>query len=190
MENLLSGLVTSATRIKVLVRFFANPEASSYLRGLADEFGLSTNSVREELNRLSKAKLLTSRRNGREIHYRANPKHPLFNELRSVVQKVLGIDRVVKDIVSRLGDLEKAFLVNDYALGRDSGIIDLVLVGQVDHDNLLDLVAKTEKYIKRKIRTLVLTSKEYDDLAGHFEGRPSLLLWESGPGPAEPDPQK
>ncbi|MBW1712935.1 MAG: winged helix-turn-helix transcriptional regulator [Deltaproteobacteria bacterium] len=174
---MLSGLVTSNTRIKLLVRFFANPKATCYLRGLADEFNLSTNSVREELNRLSEAKLLTSQRNGREVHYRANAKHPLFNELLSMVQKALGIDQIIQNVINRLGDLEKALLVGDYAQGRDSGIIDLILVGQVDQTSLLDLVPKTEKYIKRKIRTLVLTPEEYRGLARQFETKPHLELW-------------
>jgi len=177
MESLLSGLVTSTTRIKLLIRFFANPKASCYLRGLAEEFGLSTNSVREELNRLSGARLLSRRKNGREIHYWANTEHPLFNELISMVQKVLGIDQIIENIIGRLGDLEKALLVGDYAMGQDSGIIDLVLVGDVDHGNLLDLVGKTEKYIKRKIRTLVLSKEEYRTLAQRLEKGPFLELW-------------
>ncbi len=177
MNNLLSGLVTSTTRVKLLVRLFANPEASSYPRALADEFGLSTNAVRKELNRLSQAMLLTCHRNGRELHYQANQGHPLFNELASMVKKVLGIDRVTNEILSRLGELEKAFLVDDYALGIESGIIDLVLVGHIDRQNLLDLVAKTERFLKRKIRTLVLTPEEYARLADCLKAKPSLLLW-------------
>ena len=178
MKNLRSGLVTSNTRVKLLVRFFANPKASCYLRALASEFSLSTNSVREELNRLSEAQLLTSERNGREIHYRANTTHPLYQEIVSIIQKTLGIDQVIDNILGRLGDLERALLVGDYAQGRDSGIIDLVLVGRIDQENLLDLIPKTEKYIKRKIRTLVLTTEEYANFAAQFEAEPHLVLWQ------------
>ncbi len=179
MMSLLSSLVTSKTRVKLLVRFFTNPKASAYLRGLANEFSLSTNTVREELNRLSEAKLLTSYKNGREIHYKANPEHPLFEELMSMVKKTLGIDQVIENIVRRLGKLDKAFLMGDYAIGRDSGIIDLVLVGRIDGNNLLDLTAKTEKYIKRKIRTMVLTPEEYARHPELILDRPNLLLWDA-----------
>ena len=178
MKNLLSGLVTSNTRVKLLVRFFANPKASCYLRALASEFSLSTNSVREELNRLSEAQLLLSERNGREIHYRANTTHPLFREIVSIIQKTLGLDQVIENILGRLGHLERALLVGDYAQGKDSGIIDLILVGRIDQENLFDLIPKTEKYIKRKIRTLVLTKEEYLNFASRFEQEPHLVLWQ------------
>ena len=177
MNGLLSGIVTSGIRAKLLVRFFSNPNSSSYLRQLAEEFGVSTNSVREELANLKEARLLNSKRNGREIHYRANQDHPLFRELNSIVKKVLGIDQLLTSIIRRLGNLEEAYLVGDYAVGTDSGIIDLVLIGDIDQANLLDLVSKTEKYIDRKIRTLVLTSDEYCKLAGQIKSGHYLSLW-------------
>ena len=126
MENLFTGLISSKTRIKLLIRFFFNPSTRSYLRELANEFNVSTNSVREELNQLTRTELLTSQKSGRQVFYKANQKHPLFPELKSMVSKVMGIDQVIEGIVTRLGDLERAFLIDDYAEGKDSGIIDLV----------------------------------------------------------------
>ncbi len=93
----------------------------SYLRELAKEFNVSTNSVREELNQLTKTKLLTSKKSGRQVFYKANQKHPLFPELKSMVGKVMGIDQVIDGIVTRLGDLERAYLLDDYAEGKDTG---------------------------------------------------------------------
>lgn len=182
MNSLLSGLVTSRTRIKLLVRLFANPATTAYLRGLAEEFDVSTNAVREELNRLNKAKLLTSEKSGREVHYRANQEHPLFSELSSMVKKLLGIDQVISNIINRVGRLEKAILIDDYAQGQDSGVIDLLLVGQIDHTSLLDLVHKTEKYINRRIRTLTATPQEFEAMADWLNARPNLVLWENGSG--------
>lgn len=179
MGDLLSGLIASKTRIKLLVRFFFNPDASSYLRELAKEFSVSTNSVREELNQLTESNLLTSRKNGREVHYSANEEHPLFPELHSMVSKLMGIDKVIDGIMNRLGDLEKAYLMDDYAEGRDSGIIDLLLVGNVDEYHLNDLSRKTERYIKRKIRSLVLDRDEFENFKAKLEKRPRLLLWEA-----------
>lgn len=179
MGNLFDGIISSKTRIKLLMRFFFNPETRSYLRELASEFGVSTNSVREELNQLSKTNLLKSEKNGRQIYYTANTEHPLFPELKSMVGKVMGIDRVVEGIVNRLGDLERAYLMDDYAEGKDSGIIDLLLVGDVDQYHLNDLSRKTERYIKRKIRTLVLSREEYETFLPRLKSRPHVLLWES-----------
>jgi hypothetical protein len=179
MENLFSGIISSKTRIKLLVRFFFNPKTSSYLRELSKEFNVSTNSVREELNHLTKTKLLKSEKRGRQIFYVANQEHPLFPELKSIVSKVMGIDQVIDGIVNRMGDLEKAYLIDDYAQGKDSGIIDLVLVGDINQYHLNDLSKKTERYIKRKIRSLVLSRDEYDTFKPNLEKRPNILIWES-----------
>jgi hypothetical protein len=178
VENLFSGLISSKTRIKLLVRFFFNPKTSSYLRELAKEFNLSTNSVREELNQLTLTGFLNSEKNGRQVHYSANQKHPLFPELKSMVGKILGIDQVIDGIVSRLGDLKRAYLIDDYASGKDTGIVDLVLVGDVDQYHLNDLSRKTERYIKRKIRSLVLNSEEFHSFEKELKNRPNLLIWE------------
>jgi len=179
MDNLFAGLISSKTRIKLLVRFFFNPQTRSYLRELAKEFNLSTNAVREELNQLRDTKLLKSEKNGRQVYYMANQKHPLFGELKSMVGKVMGIDQVVDGIVNRLGDLERAYLIDDYAEGKDTGIIDLLLVGDIDQYHLNDLSRKTERYINRKIRSLVLSRKEYRALQPKLKNRPQLLIWQA-----------
>ena len=182
METLFSGLIPSKTRIRLLVRFFFNPKLRSYLRELANEFGVSTNSVRKELNQLTRTNLLKSERNGRQVFYMANEDHPLFPELRSMVTKVMGIDQVIDGIVNELGYLEIAYLIGDYAEGKDSGIIDLVLVGKVDQNHLNYLVGRTEEYIKRKIRPLVLSRQEYKKLLPELRRRPRVLVWEANQG--------
>ena len=179
MGSLFSGLITSKTRARLLVRFFLNPDASSYLRELAKEFNISTNSVREELNQLSAAKFLQSQKSGRQVIYRANFAHPLFDELKSMVRKVIGIDRVIDSILYRLGNLKFAYLIDDYAEGKDTGIIDLLLVGEIDPYQLDDLSRKTERYINRKIRALVLTTEEFPDFKKKLQLRPQLLLWDA-----------
>ena len=179
MTSIFSGLITSKTRIKILMRLFLNPKQNAYLRELADEFNASTSQVREELRQLNDAGFLESHKNGRQIQYQANQKHPLFLELQSMVQKALGMDRILESILERLGNLEEAYLIDDYAEGKDTGIIDLVLVGNIDQENLLDLVRKTERYIGRKIRTLVLSNTEFGLLKPKLKIRPMLKLWES-----------
>jgi DNA-binding transcriptional regulator YhcF (GntR family) len=179
MQDLFAGLISSKTRIKLLIRFFFNPGIRAYLRELAKEFGVSTNAVREELNQLTKTSLLKSERSGRNVYYMANQEHPLFPELKSMVSKVMGLDQVIDGIVARLGDLEAAYMLDDYAEGKDTGIIDLLLVGSINEYHLNDLSKKTEHYIKRKIRFLVLSEDEYSDFGPTLNGRPHLLIWKA-----------
>jgi DNA-binding transcriptional ArsR family regulator len=178
MQDLFAGIISSKTRIKLLVRLFFNPMTRAYLRELAKEFNVSTNAVREELNQLTKTNLLKSEKNGRSVYYKANQDHPLFPELRSMVSKVMGLDQVIDGIVTRLGDLEAAYLLDDYAEGKDTGIIDLLLVGNIDEHQLNDLSRKTERYINRKIRALVLNRDEYVSLSSKLKSRPQVLIWQ------------
>ena len=163
--------------INIVIRIL--PKRQAYLRELADEFNASPSQVREELRQLNEAGFLESRKNGHQIHYKANQKHPLFHELQSMVQKALGMDQILDSILDRLGNLEEAYLLDDYAEGKDTGIIDLVLIGNIDQANLNDLVRKTERYIDRKIRTLVLTPEEWRRMKTNLARRPLLKLWES-----------
>ena len=174
---MLNALITSKTRINLLLKFFLNPGTKAYLRELSAEFGESTNSVRVELNRLTEAKLLKSTNFGRKIIYRANNKHNLFRDIQNVVRKYVGLDQLVEDLIKRLGSVEKAYVIGDYAKGIDSGLIDVVLVGSVDTKTLEKFVIKTGKLINRKIRPLVLNEIEYDKLKQRLDIDHALLIW-------------
>ncbi len=174
---MLDGLITSKMRIQILMRLFLNPESRSYLRELAHDFDASPGHVRSELMQLSAAGLLVSEKESRQVHYRADQSHPLFPELQSMVRKAVGMDRILESIILRLGNLESAYLTGAYAEGRDTGVIDLVLVGGVDRQNLADLSAKTERHINRKIRALVLSASEFESMANGETLMPRVELW-------------
>lgn len=175
---MLDTLITSRTRIRMMLKFFANSNATAHLRGMAEEFGESTNAIRFELNNLSKAGYLIASEKGRTIQYRANTNHPLFPELKSLVHKHLGFDSIITNIIKNLGDLEVASVVGDYARGNDSGEIHLILVGQLDQTYLAKYVAKAEKLINRRVKTEVMNKEEF--LATYGQ-EPGLILWDSNP---------
>ena len=178
MGSLIDGLITSKIRIKILMRLFFNPEMSLYLRGMAKEFNVSTSHIRAELQHLSANNLLTNRHEGRQVYYSAKCEHPLFPELQSMVRKALGMDHIVESIISRLGNLQSAFVVDDYAEGKDTGIIDLVLVGDINQQNLVDLVKKTEAYLQRRIRVLTFNVKEFQKNRSVLFKKSILMLWQ------------
>jgi hypothetical protein len=177
---MLDKIITSETRVKLLLKFFLNPNTRAYLRQLAKDFNESTNGIRIELNRLSEAKILTSYTEGRNKIYKANASHPLFEELRNIVLKSTGIDKVISDILKKIGKLELAFIRGDYATGKDSGLIDLILVGDGLNMTELERVrVKTEILIGRKISTVVLYPTEYENLKMNFDKKAKLVLFES-----------
>jgi len=178
---MLDALITSKTRIKLLLKFFLNSNSESYLRNLEEEFGESTNAIRLELNKFEKAGLLNSRSSGNKKLFRANTTHPLFPEIHNLLLKHLGFDHIIEKVVKNLGDIDQVFLVGKFAKGIDTEIIDLIFMGeQINKSYLVVLVEKAEKIIKRKIRYLVFTTNE---MSRYLEQRPQtdfLLLWEKG----------
>ena len=59
---MLDSLITSKTRLRLLIKFFLNIANTGYLNGLENEFGESTNYVRKELNNLTSAGYLEKQR--------------------------------------------------------------------------------------------------------------------------------
>ena len=155
-STILASLITSKTRLKLLIKFFSHPNAQGYLRGLAEEFGDSTNAVRIELLKLEEAGLLKSSTQGQRVIYEVNKMNPFYAELVSMVSKFLGFHDLIEMVLEKIGDLQEAYVVGDYARGVDSGTIHLVLVGEVNQEILKNLVKKVSDKINREIELNVL----------------------------------
>jgi hypothetical protein len=174
---MIEALISSKTRIKLLLKFFLNSNTTSYLRGLESEFGESTNAIRLELNNLEQAGMLVSELIGNKKIFRANTQHPLFREVNTILMKYLGLDQIIENVVKRLGEVEKVFLTGDFARGLDSAIIDLIFVGNIDQHYLLQLIEKVETLVKRRIRYIIYTPSEYAGLVKSLQEVEPLLLW-------------
>jgi len=172
---MIETLISSKTRVKLLMKFFINASTTAYLRGLHQEFGESTNAIRVELNRLEKAGMLRSSNLGNKKIFQANQQHPLFEEIHNILLKHIGLDHIIEQVIERLGDVEEVYLTGDFARGIDSPIIDLLIVGDIDRNYLLKLITKTEKIVRRKIRYLNCRMEEIAQFRQPEQD--SLLLW-------------
>jgi hypothetical protein len=174
---MLETLITSKTRVKLLYKFFLNGDARSYLRGLEDELNESSNSIRLELNKFESAGFLTSELDGNKKLFKANKKHPLFQDIHRIVLKITGIDHVIDYILQRLGNLETVYLVGDLAKGKDTEVIDLILVGDINKAYLIELVWKAEKKTGKKIRFICYQSSEFSIKKITEPGLHPLKIW-------------
>ena len=172
---MLEALISSKTRIKLLIRLFLNPGSKAYLRGMAEEFNESTNSVRLELNRLEGAGMLSSEINGNKKFFKANSSYPLFTEIRKILLKHTGLQDVIEEIIEKLGDLNEVYLTGDLARGKQSDVVSLIIVGSPDKSYLLNLVEKTELLISKKVQYLVYSQEESRCL--DLKSSEHLLLW-------------
>lgn len=173
---LLQALITSKTRIKLLLRFFLNTNNRSYLRDLASEFGESTNAIRLELNHLENAGLLKSEMQRNKKIFKANTLHPLFDPIHQLILKHTGIDKIIDFVVMKLQGLERAYVVGNFARGIDHPEVDLILTGNnIDAHSLQELTQKAEKIISRKINTQTITATEIEEKLKYYPE--ALLLW-------------
>ena len=156
---MLDSLITSKTRLRLLIKFFLNIANKGYLNGLANEFGESTNSVRKELNNLSSAGYLEKYNENNKVVYKANSSHPLFKVIQRIVKKHLGIEEILESVLKRIDEVKKIMILGDYAEGIDSGHIEILIVGdKVDKDYLNEIIPKIEKKINRKVSFFVSNS--------------------------------
>ena len=147
------------------------------MRGMEREFGETINAVRYEVNNFVDAGLLTSEMEGNKKYYKANKKHPLYNELRAIVRKTIGVDHIINNVTNKVGKLEAAYITGSFATGIDADVIEMALVGEdLDTDYIDKLVLKAEKLIGRSIIYLTITGEKMEHF---FENKPNLLIWKS-----------
>ncbi len=160
---MLEDLITSKTRLRLLIKFFISQANSGYLNGLAKEMEGSTNKIRKELNHLEEAGYLNKVKVDNIIEYKANINHPLYEVLRKVVLKHLGLEDIVEKVLDKMGNVQKIILVGDYANGYDTGNIEIFLIGKnLNMDYISQLESKIEELIKRKV-SFYLASKFLSD---------------------------
>ena len=156
---MLDSLITSKTRLRLLIKFFVSQANKGHLNGLANEMGESTNSIRKELNNLFDAGYLNKIKINNKVEYKVNSSHPLYDTMRKVVMKHLGLEDIVETVISKIGNVKQIVLLGDYAKGIDSGTIEVMLIGDnLNMDYTSQLEVKIEKIIKRKV-TFYLSSK-------------------------------
>ena len=156
---MLETLITSKTRLRLLIKFFVSISNKGYLNSLAYEFGESTNSVRKELNNLTSAGYLKKHNEDNKVVYRANVSHPLFKVIQKIIHKHLGIEEILETVYNKIGDVKKVILLGDYAKGIDSGVIEVLIVGEnIDKKYLDEISTKINKKINRKVNFFISSS--------------------------------
>lgn len=174
---MIETLISSKTRIKLLLKFFLNSNSRAYLRGLEQEFAESTNAIRVELNKFEEAGMLLSEREGNRKFFMANVQHPLFSDIQNMLIKYVGIDQIVEKVINRLGNITRVYLEGELAKGLDDPVIDLIFVSEkINRIYLTQLINKLEPMIQRHIRYVVLTEEEEKDYLA-IENKITLLIW-------------
>jgi len=170
--HILSELITSKTRLRLLLKFFSRPGVRGHLRGLAEEFGESTNSIRLELNKLEQAGLLIKETEGQKNVYFVDERNTFHSELVKLVSKYLGFDQIINDLLFKVGEIKEVYIVGDYARGVDGGVIEVIIVGDIQPTEIAQIAYNIENKIGRKIALVVMKSEfngsKYDSILQLF----------------------
>lgn len=159
---MLAELFTSETRAQIFRLLFDGKAKEFYVRELERESGKSIRSIQKEVKHLADIDLISSRRDGNRLYYKANLTHPLYPDLSSLVEKTVG---VVGQIKIRLEDsqIESAFIFGSYAKGEEKAEsdIDLIVIGDVKMRALSKLLSGLQESVGREINPHVYSPEEF-----------------------------
>lgn len=162
---MLEALFISKSKIRqdLLILFFTDPSKSYYLRELQRMLGHSAGSIRRELLRFQKDSLFVTQKVGNLLYYRLNTTHPLFEELKSIVSKTVGVEGSLRKELSSVKGIKTAFIYGSFAAKREkSGSdIDLMIIGNPDSSVLNEKIAGLEKKLQREINVTTYSPEEY-----------------------------
>jgi predicted nucleotidyltransferase len=164
MADATASVLFGKTRQAVLGLLYTYPERDFYLRELARLTGISAGALQHELNALSSADLITRAKSGSRVNYRANQLHPIFPDLRAIVEKTSGATEVLRTALAPMADeISLAFIYGSTAKGtnRAGSDVDLVVVGDVDLADVVRRLGPAEEKLGREISPRVFSKQEF-----------------------------
>ena len=156
-------LTKSRTRTDLLTLFFLNPESSYYLRELERRFGYSPGLLARELKILAGENLLQRDARAREVFYKINKTHPLFHEIKGIVEKTAGIPKRLSEELKKIKEIKQAYLYGSAANGKMNAQsdIDLLLVGK-ETEALRKLFKRLETRFGRAMNVTTYAEDEFE----------------------------
>lgn len=159
----IANIFKSKTRRSIFRIYFTNPENRYYLRELERLFRIPVSMIRKELVRLEKDGIFCSEKKGNLIFYFLNKEYPLFDELRSIVFKTIGVQGLIKTTLQNIRGIRTAFLYGSFARNEISitSDVDLCIIGEIDENILIKEIGKLETQLKREINYTLYTNEEF-----------------------------
>ena len=159
----IAKLFRSKARKALFQLYFTNPEGSYYLRELERMFDIPVSILRKELIRLEEEGVFISEKKGNLLYYRLDKEYPLFEELKNIVRKTIGIEGLLKDAIGDIEGIVAAFIYGSFAKGKEKSAsdVDLCIIGSIDEDKLISKISAIEISVKREINYTIFTMGEF-----------------------------
>lgn len=149
-------------RGEILKLFFKDSDREFYFREIAASLNKEPGAIQNYVNSLVEQGVLKDERKGNMRFFKLNKNHPIYEEIKSIVSKTVGIEYKLKKLVSALPKTEYAFIFGSIARGKEYGDsdIDLLLIGKVNQDFLTEKISKLQSELSREINYQIYTKDE------------------------------
>ena len=164
IDNVLCSGLFGKTRKAVLALLYGRTDSSFYTKQILDAIKGGRGTVQRELKNLTDTGILIREVQGRQVYYRANPRCPIFDELKSIVRKTFGIADILRQSLSpRADDIRAAFIFGSIASSTDDRIsdVDVMIVGSISFGDVVDLLSPSEGILGREINPVVYPVAEF-----------------------------
>ena len=156
--DLLVELLSSRARAEILRLLFTDTHVEIHLRELERRTNLTIGSLQQEVRKLVRLDLIKSRRDGNRLYYSARTEHPIFPELKNIVEKVSGYIHLLKIAIAPL-PVSVAFIFGSVARNEEkaSSDIDLIVIGETSLRQLASILRTVSRLSAREINPHVYT---------------------------------
>jgi predicted nucleotidyltransferase len=160
----LFSIKKSKLREGLLTLYVTNPNKKYYLRELERILNYSVANIRRELIKLERSGLFLRENKGNLVYYYLNHSYPLFNEFKSIIIKTSGVPKILRDVLIKFKGIRQAFIYGPFAKGeeREDSDIDILIIGKVDEDKLIEGLSKLEQEFQREINYYIYEKEDFD----------------------------
>ncbi|MFH1456700.1 MAG: hypothetical protein ABIF17_01165 [Patescibacteria group bacterium] len=159
---MLEQLFGSRTRVKILRLFYANPDQDYFVREITRRIGEQINSVRRELNNLSKIGILTFEDKNRKKYYTVDQSFILYSELRGLFLKSrMTLEKRMINKIKETGSIFYLALCG-YFIDDQNAPVDLFIVGRINKKKFNNLLEQFNADFGQELRYTAITVDEYN----------------------------
>jgi len=156
-------ITKSKIRKSILLLFVYNQGKGYYINEIARMVKTSSGTAARELDKLAAGGFLKKEKEGNRAYFVVNKESNIAHDVRSLVDKTIGVEYILKKELGGLKGLRFSFVFGSYAQGgmKADSDIDVYIIGNVDEDELHAKMMGAEKYIHREINYHIATLNEF-----------------------------
>jgi predicted nucleotidyltransferase len=164
MSSNLASLLFGAYRRDVLALLLLHPDASVHVREIARATGKAPGTLLRELNRLADAGVLIRKPVGNQVHFQADTRCAIYDDLRNLLKKTVGVVDVLREALAPLADkIDAAFVYGSVARGdeRAGSDLDLMIIGDAKFADVIEALADAREVLRREINPNLYPPREF-----------------------------